>query len=137
MAWLKFDRARGEIALYGGTAPGNWVAVPVGVWPAHNEATKSSKGSWPSGTWKWSHYNLHVEAGLMPACHATAYGCYGIHVFQVTGRPGIGVHAGRTKGEPMAVGGKTLGCIRVPVSAMQQINEIHQADKLLAIIVAG
>jgi hypothetical protein len=71
----------------------------------------------------------------MPVCHATAYGCYGIHVFSVPHRPGIGVHAGRTKGEPMAVGGKTLGCIRVPACAMQTINQVHMADKLLAIIV--
>ena len=55
--------------------------------------------------------------------------------FMVPGCPGIGVHAGRTKGEPMAVGGMTLGCIRVPTAAMQTINELHSTDPLIAIVV--
>ncbi len=69
----------------------------------------------------------------MPACHATAYGCSGIHVFAVPGRPGIGVHSGRTKGEPLSLGGKTLGCIRVPPGAMIQINAAPNGDRLVGI----
>ena len=135
MAWLEFDRIRGEIALYKSGPPGDWGVAPSWIWPAHNETAKSSKGPWPPGIWGWSHYNAHVEAGLMPTCHPTKYGCFGIQVFTVPGRPGIGVHAGRTQGEPIAVGGRTLGCIRVPAAAMQTINEHHSTDQLLAIVV--
>ncbi len=133
MSWLKFSRSRGRISLYLGNTTGNFVEVPQAEWPAHNNATSTSNGPWPDGIWKWSHYNAHAEAGMAPACHPTAYGCFGIHVFAVTGRPGIGVHAGRTHGEPLDLGGKTLGCIRVPVDAMLLINTTHNTDPLVGI----
>src|SRR3954454_1707465 len=47
------------------------------------------------------------EAGLAPAGHHAPYGRTGIHVFSVPGRPGMGVHAGRTKGRAFELGGVT------------------------------
>lgn len=105
----------------------------VGVWPAHNDAASTSKGPWPKGTFKFSHYNAHAEMGLAPACYSTAYGCHGIYVFEVSGRPGMGVHAGRTLGQPDRTGGKTLGCIRVPVGAMQEIGRVQARDPVTSI----
>lgn len=136
MSWLRFERKAGKIEIFAGGAPGNFVSVPQGSWPAHNKTAKSSKGAWPKGMWTYSHTNPHAEMGLAPACHASSYGCSGIHVFTVPGRTGMGVHAGRTFGQDDVVGGVTLGCVRVPDNAMVRINEIHAADPLLAIVVA-
>ena len=109
MSWLRFSRSSGRITLYGGAAP-NYCALnypdQIGDWPAHNNAVSKSKGPWPAGVYRWSHYKAHAEAGSAPSCHNTAYGCSGIHVFSVSGRPGLGVHAGRTKGQDDVLGGK-------------------------------
>ena len=102
----------------------------VGLWAAHNDVARSSRGRWPDGKYVWSHYNPHAEAGLLPAATHAAYGSTGIHVFTVHGRPGLGVHAGRTTGKPFELGGVTLGCIRVPAEAMFMINETHRIDPL-------
>ena len=71
----------------------------------------------------------------MPASLVTSFGGTGIHVFSVPGRPGIGVHAGRSR-DPYSPGGRTLGCIRVPSSAMFKINETHRTDRLTHIYVS-
>jgi hypothetical protein len=102
----------------------------VGIWDAHNVTAGGSKGPWPLGKYPWSHYNPHVEAGLLPAAFHAPFGATGIHVFSVHRRPGLGVHAGRTFGKPFQVGGVTLGCIRVPSEAMYMINDTHRLDPL-------
>lgn len=138
MSWLLFNQIAKQIELYRGKAP-NYCAEQypskLGACSAHNEVANSSEGKWPSGVFTWSHYKLHAEMGLAPGCHRSAYGCFGIHVFNVPGRTGMGVHAGRTQGEPNKLGGKTLGCIRVPVNMMEQINQVHNKDTLEAIMV--
>jgi hypothetical protein len=136
MSWLLFDRKRGALSLYTGAAPSlphMFVGPPVGYWKAHNQTGSKSQGAWPVGVYKWSHYNEHAEMGYAPGCYPTAYGCEGIHVFSVPGRLGMGVHAGRTKGEPGLTGGKTMGCIRVPTEAMSSINSLHNRDALTKI----
>src|SRR4051812_5583718 len=112
MSMLLFDRQSGRIGLVRRSKDGK--ANLVGIWPAHNATASKSQGQWPKGTYKYAGYSLHAEMGLGPACSASAYGCFGIYIFDVDGRPGMGVHAGRTHGEPGRLGGKTLGCIRVP-----------------------
>jgi hypothetical protein len=107
----------------------------VGVWRAHNNVARSSNGPWPVGTYPWSHYNFHAEAGLAPAGYHAPYGRTGIHVFTVHGREGLGVHAGRTLGGSFQLGGVTNGCIRVPTEAMQTINDTHRADPIQEITV--
>jgi hypothetical protein len=139
MAWLSFDRRSGDISLFGGPPPSDprlFVGPPIGRWSAHNETASTSGGAWPSGVYSWSHYNEHAEAGLSPGCFRTSYGCDGIHVFSVPGRAGMGVHGGRTFGQSNKVGGKTLGCIRVPADAMEAINRVHQQDRLVKIVVS-
>jgi hypothetical protein len=109
--------------------------VEIARWPAHNNAASTSGGAWPKGVYRWSHYNLHSEAGLMPASLNTAYGGTGIHVFAVPGRSGMGVHAGRSL-DVAKPGGKTLGCIRTSTEAMFRINAVHRDDPLSHVAVA-
>lgn len=105
-------------------------------WPAHNEVARNARGDWPTGVYRFSHYNAHSEAGLLPAAATTAYGGTGIYVFSVPGRTGMGVHAGRSTDYDKP-GGKTLGCIRVSTVAMLRINAQHQNDPLTHIFVAN
>lgn len=138
MSWLVFKRTVGKIYLVEGYHPkNNRVSRVKASWPAHNEVTTNSHGICPNGVWPWTHYNAHSETGLRPACYKTAYGCDGIHVFKVPSRTGIGVHSGRTKGEPGILGGKTLGCIRVPPEAIEYINKIHNKDPIEVIVVTN
>ena len=116
-------------------------AVPLALteidrWPAHNEVASNARGDWPTGVYRFSHYNAHAEAGLLPAAATTAYGGTGIYVFSVPGRSGMGVHAGRSTNYERP-GGKTLGCIRVSTAAMLRINAHHQIDALSYIFVAN
>jgi hypothetical protein len=105
-------------------------------WKAHNDVASTSKGQWPVGAYAWSHYNAHAEMGLGPGCLPSAYGCSGIHVFDVSkyDRNGMGVHAGRSV-VPSEVGKVTMGCIRVPEAAMITINATHASDPIQAIVV--
>lgn len=135
MSWLLFNRTKGTLSLYEDNHPDNKVAIPTHTWVAHNNTTKTSKGPWPNGTWTWTHYNAHPEMGKGSKCHNTAYGCTGVHVFEVKGRTGMGVHSGRTDGSDDKVGGKTLGCVRAPTNAMQTINEVHRTNPIVAIVV--
>ena len=91
MSALVFDRRLGRIGLFGLRTN---IPVLVGIWSAHNEIAKRAVGAWPAGMYKWAYYNLHAEEGLFPAASHQTYGGLGIHVFQVEGRPGLGVHAG-------------------------------------------
>ena len=138
MAWLRFSRSKRQIQLFGGSTVGALVSALWGTWSAHNDVAATSDGPWPVGTYSWSHYKDHVDQpGFGPGCFATAYGCFGIHVFSVPGRMGMGVHAGRTKyTTPKGVtGGKTMGCIRVPENAMTMINSVHNTDPIVGIVV--
>lgn len=135
MAWLEYSKITGRLNLYNGPPPesGPFIGPPIGSWPAHNDTASNSDGAWPEGSYDYSHYNSHVEMGFAPGCFNTSYGCDGVHVFSVPGRSGMGVHAGRTFGQTGKVGGKTLGCIRVPVDAMKAINDWHRHDPLVTI----
>lgn len=133
MSFLVFHRSQKRIDLFEGAPPAKpsqFTGPPIGSWAAHNDTTSTSNGEWPDGVFSWSHYNEHAEMGAAPGCYNTAYGCEGIHVFTVPGRSGMGVHSGRTDGSDGKVGGKTLGCIRVPNDAMHAINAQHSKDAL-------
>ncbi len=136
MSWLLFERKSKKISLYEGAPPDLphlFVGPALGRWDAHNDTASKSFGAWPAGIYGWSHYNEHSEMGYAPGCYNSPYGCEGIHVFAVPGRVGMGVHAGRTLGQPGVVGKKTLGCIRIPTDAMSAINQRHIRDPLLKI----
>lgn len=136
MGWLLFDRGSRRLSVFDGPAPdspGQFVGPPVQSWPAHNDTASRSNGRWPPGIYRWSHYNPHGDMGAPPVCFSTALGCQGIHVFAVAGRPGLGIHAGRTRGAASAVGGVTMGCIRVSDEAMMAINALHTHDRIMLI----
>ena len=138
MSWVRFRRSLGLLSLYSSALPrarAQSESLPIYTWGAHNDVTSTSTGEWPVGTYKWSHYKPHEEMGLFPGCFSTAYGCHGIHVFTVLGRPGMGIHAGRTFGQQDKLGGKTQGCVRVSENAMEKINMTHNKDRLEAIVV--
>lgn len=137
MSWVYFNRNTRSISLIKGTTVGFVMAdlQVYGSWNAHNDVASKSNGPWPVGLFKYSHYNAHAEQGLAPGCFHGAYGCNGIHVFDVPGRSGMGIHAGRTNGAPDILGGKTLGCIRIPPNAMEMINKINRIDPIKFIYV--
>jgi hypothetical protein len=136
MAWLIFKRSMGKLLLMEGTYPTDNTSRRVKMsWIAHNEVDSSSNGIWPKGIYRWSHYLPHLEMGTAPKCHRTKYGCHGIHVFRVPTRDGMGIHAGRTSGKNDELGGMTMGCIRVPANAIEQINTTHNIDPLEYIVI--
>jgi hypothetical protein len=137
MSWLIFNRSTSKLFLIGGKLPSGsgGVYTTLGSWTAHNNTASLSGGHWPSGTYRWQRYKPHTEVGLSPGCYATAYGCNGIHIFEVSDRSGMGVHSGRTF-DAAALGGKTLGCIRTTDQAMQEIDRIHAMDSLEGIVVS-
>lgn len=116
------------------TTPHDGHLKELGHWPAHNRVAKKAKGPWPQGIFKWLRYSPHVQEGYWPASLVDTYGGCGIHIFEVKGRAGMGVHAGRSK-TPDEPGWNTLGCIRTTADAMAQINLTHRTDKLTHIAV--
>lgn len=136
MAWLRFSNVFRTVELFAGSDTSARMCS-IYKWDAHNDVASTSNGHWPVGTFKWTHYNQHAEAGFGPACLVTAYGCSGIHVFNVPGRTGMGIHAGRLnfRGATNPIGGKTMGCVRVTEQAMSAINAMHNTDPLKAIVI--
>jgi hypothetical protein len=134
MSFLLFDRQTRRVGL--ATRAGGDIDL-IGIWPAHNEVDSTSRGIWPDGEYDYLGYNPHPEMGYAPACFHSAYGCLGIHLFEVDSRSGMGVHAGRTLGKSLQVGGVTYGCIRVAVEAMTAINRTHGVNPLTGIIVTS
>jgi len=131
MAKLTFRRSASVMVL---TSRGHEM---LGVWRAHNRVA-SGHQVWPIGTWPYAGYNAHPllsepstvrdcwSGSGIPKGEDPGIGCFGIHIFDVTDPngttiDGLGVHAGRTEAPPggslYSLGGKTLGCIRVPPAA--------------------
>jgi len=118
---LVFNRKNGTLTLY------DKDGVPVATCTAHNNTTRTSGGPWPNGTYPFGYHNNHTADPNGP------YGSYGIDVFRVPGRPGIGVHSGRAnKGGPSA---KTLGCVRTDDNCMQKIMNLQASDPMRTITV--
>jgi hypothetical protein len=128
MSTLLFSRSRQEIALI---RPNGLVAC---IYPAANNVDSHAKGPWPHGTFEFSWFQSH--AGDNPSA---AYGSHGIFIFEVPGREGLGLHAGR---EGVADGlGRigylhcTLGCIRTVEGAMGAFLIEHAIDPITGITV--
>ena len=118
---LVFNRNNGTLTLY--DKDGNVILTCT----AHNNTTGSSNGPWPNGTYPYGYHNNHTPDPNGP------YGSYGIDVFSVPGRPGIGVHSGRAnKGGPNA---PTLGCVRTNNNCMQQITDFQATDPMQSITI--
>jgi len=118
---MTFNRANGSLTLY--DKNGNVVAVCT----AANNTTRSSNGPWPNGTYPFSSHNNHPPDPNGP------YGSYGIDVFDVPGRTGMGVHSGRANsGGPSH---PTLGCVRTTDDCMKQITDWQTHDPMTDITI--
>ena len=125
MAYLVFSRAAHTIELY------NAKGQVLGAWTAYNNVDSKSRGIWPDGRYTFSHYAAHPGLGV-----DSSYGTHGIFVFNVPGRSGMGVHAGRlhAKHQP-GPAHPTMGCIRTSEEAVAKIQEVHATDPLTYILV--
>jgi RHS repeat-associated protein len=113
---LTFNRANGSLTLY--DKNGNVIAVCT----AANNSTKSSNGPWPNGTYPFSSHNNHPPDPNGP------YGSYGIDVFDVPGRTGMGVHSGlANSGGPSH---PTLGCVLTTDDCMKKITDWQAHDPM-------
>jgi len=114
-----FNRANGTLILL--DKDGNVVAVCT----AANNTTRSSNGPWPRGTYPFQSHNNHPPDPNGP------YGSYGIDVFDVPGRTGMGVHSGRqNSGGPNH---PTLGCVRTTDDCMKTITDWQSHDPMTQI----
>ena len=114
-----FNRGAGTITIT--NSSGN----VVGTYPAANNTTSNSNGSWPNGTYDYSHYMPHPESGPNGP-----YGSNGNFVFDVPGRSGMGIHSGRSGPQS-----KTQGCIRTTDDATDFLRQLQGIDPLQAITV--
>jgi RHS repeat-associated protein len=120
---LAFDRGDGTLTLY--TKDGAIVAVCK----ARNNTTRTSNGPWPTGNYSYAYHKSHPED---PGKNG-AYGLYGIFIFTVPGRTGMGVHSGRkNRGGPNFV---TKGCIRTTDDCMKAITDWQRQDPLTDITI--
>ncbi len=118
---LTFDRSDGTVTLYDNN--GN----QIGQWDAANNVVEGAE-QWPTGTFDYSWWSPHTGEDENDAC-----GSYGNFIFEVSGREGMGVHAGRA--DQQGINTVTEGCIRTSDDAMQEIYQTHQTDPLNSITV--
>lgn len=98
--------------------------------PAHNNVDSHSKGPWPIG--KFAFVETHKHSDDAPN---SAYGSYGIFIFAVPDREGMGIHAGRQdvadglgrKGPEHA----TMGCIRTIEQGVWKLLALHKDDPII------
>jgi len=123
LSTLKFDRAARQIILK------RQDGSEVGAWPAANNPS-SGHAPFPDGQWPYGYHKDHPED---PGADS-AYGSYGIFVFTVPNRTGLGVHSGRAD-VPDGLGRKgpahaTNGCIRTTDNATLAILNLNKSDTL-------
>ena len=116
---IMFNRRGGVMDVYDDS--GNLLFSCV----AGNNVTLWAKGPFPVGTFSFSHYNRHPGSGP-----TGPFGSYGIFIFNVPGRTGMGVHSGRQGPQS-----PTLGCIRTDDPCMLDLNGLHQRDPINSITV--
>ena len=94
----------------------------LGTWEAYNNVTSHSRGTWPDGTYLFSHWVKYTGLGV-----DSAYGSHGIFMFHVPCRPGMGVHAGRKHiGPKKGSQHPTMGRFRTLEEAMAKIQSTHE-----------
>lgn len=124
MSALHYDRATGRLFLSGGdTQP---ALLP---WAAANFVDSKAVGPWPAGTFKFSGWDRHPGDGP-----DSPFGTYGILIFVVPGRDGMGVHSGRARSPDqlgrVGISHCTFGCLRTTDQAMAAITARHATDPL-------
>jgi RHS repeat-associated protein len=111
-----FNRANGTLTLL------DKDGVVIMVCDAANNTTRHSKGPWPNGTYPYLRHSEH------PVDPNGPFGSHGILLFNVRGRPGMGIHSGRANsGGPQH---RTLGCVRTTDDCMRRIMELQSTDPL-------
>ena len=120
LSFLIFIRGAGigRILVFSGGESGREPPVLLFDFPAGNIPDSTSKGPWPEGTFPFLRHKAHPES-----CEKGPYGSHGIFIFDVPGRPNMGLHSGRAnKGGPCH---PTFGCIRTIEEAMSAIYYLH------------
>src|SRR4030081_2592748 len=130
MSSLDFDRTNSRLTLLDRTGAPN-----AGPFVAHNNVDSHSKGPWPEGTFAYQTYLAHAEV----ADPDSEYGKFGILIFSVPNRVGMGVHSGR-EDIPDGLGRVgpqhcTLGCIRTTDEAMQAILAAIDGQSMTSITI--
>jgi hypothetical protein len=128
MSALRFDRVAELISLT------RQDGSQVGSWPAANNVASGSK-PFPDGQWAFAYHKDHPE----DPGPDSAYGSYGIFIFTVPGRTGLGVHSGRAS-VPDGLGRvgpehATNGCIRTTDDATLAILTLTATDALTTLTV--
>jgi hypothetical protein len=127
MSQLFYSSSIGRLSLHN--------TVPAGPWAAANFVDSSAAGPFPSGTVPFIGWHHHPDDAP-----ESPFGLYGIILFSVVGRTGMGIHSGRA-GVPDALGREgifhcTLGCLRTSDAAMAALARIHATDQIIALTVA-
>jgi len=107
----------------------------LNTYSAYNNAASNSGGAWAAGTYNFSWWNPHPGNGP-----SGPYGSYGNFIFDVPGRPGMGVHSGRQgvcdDANRCDAQHATMGCIRTTDAATKFIKDTHPGgDPLTSITV--
>jgi RHS repeat-associated protein len=102
----------------------------AGTFPANNNTTRSSNGSWPNGTFNRVGSNPHPESDANGS-----YGSHGIITFDVPGRTGMGLHSGRA--DSGAQNHPTLGCVRTTDDSMETVRNLERTDPVTSINVVN
>lgn len=121
---IVFDRSEQKLYVYPGD---DLLGVPI-EFPAGNNTTRDSNGPWPSGTYDFSYHKEHPESGP-----DGPYGSHGNYIFEVSGRTGMGVHAGRQNARGPQH--HTHGCVRTTEEGVEHLSEVHETDPITKIIV--
>ena len=126
MSTLQFDRQGNTLTLIPASG------AEIHTWDAANFVDSSSEGIWPDGQYGFSYYKTHPDDAP-----DSAYGSYGIFIFDVPGRDAMGVHSGRRNIRDGAgrIGFRhcTMGCVRTTDEAMAQLIATHQVDPITTI----
>lgn len=132
MSTLLFTKAAAQISLVDRAG-----SVLAGPFVAYNNVDSTSRGPWPPGTYRYIGHIQHTDMTDPEG----AYGDYGILIFDVPGRSGMGVHSGR-RDVPDGLGQIgpkhcTMGCIRTTDEALAAFLLAASTDAFENITVVG
>ncbi len=123
MTTLTFSKSAGTLSVDGGA-----------TYPAGNNVDSHSLGHWPLGTFPFAWYDKDAADGP-----EGSFGSYGVLVFAVPGRTGMGVHSGRATTPDLlgrvGVEHCTLGCVRSKDGALSDLVALHAEEPITQIAV--
>ena len=119
LSFLVFRRKEGTLSLY--SADDSLIAECS----AGNFTIRHSLGPWPNGWYFFGYHKNHPPDPNGP------FGLYGIFVFKVPNRPGMGVHSGRANRK--GPNSPTEGCVRTTDDCMKKMMNYQAGDPIQAI----